>query len=155
MISILTKGIPKNRKMDTRSTPPGPLNPRAIAQIAAAVAGASTRKVDKFASGDGPAFLAWQVIFKIDCDINGWRGDELRMKQELRGAMLPPASAAIADISYEDSCTMEEMLKKYTERFMPVAASRLAKVQFSTSRQEETESTLLWFGRVRELFERA
>ena len=139
--------------------PAGPIDIATLQQLSAVMGNNNNqkgfRKVRPFSSGDGPAFIAWKAIFAIDCRVNGWGQDQMRMKQELRGAMQPPASTAISDIDYETPISLNDMMEQYMGRFMPAAASRLAKTYFLTALQAEEESLLNWFGRIRELFQRA
>ncbi|CAM6053943.1 unnamed protein product [Sphagnum tenellum] len=67
-----------------------------------------------------------------------------------------PALLAITDINHEDDNeTLEQLLVQYEAKFMPPAASSLARTRFEEARQGSKESNLAFHGRVATLWARA
>lgn len=77
-------------------------------------------------------------------------------KLALKGAMRGAAFLSVQDIELmDDQETLEQVLDAYEAKFMPPAASDMARSRFETAMQGAKETILQWHGRLRMLSVRA
>ena len=96
----------------------------------------------------------WRTHFTMAAQVNNYPDLEARMV--CRSCMTGRAASAIADIQVDGmDTTLEHILNAYEARFMPAAASDLARIRFDSALQASDESELQWHGRLRELFNQA
>ena len=137
------------------------LDPAQLAQLMQAVRGG--HKPDSFSSGDPVEWQSWRSHFNTCMRINQWGNRRGRLEVEacLSGTAKvrvmdlldhhrPAPNAAEAAVA-----PVEQMLAALETRFLPAAASDLARTQFRSARQNEDESVLDYHARLRGLFRRA
>jgi hypothetical protein len=84
------------------------------------------------------------------------RFSQTQFKQALLGCMRESAFLAVQNLNHQDDDeTGIELLDRYEAKFLPPAASDLARSKFETATQMEKESIIGWHGRVLGLFSRA
>lgn len=77
-------------------------------------------------------------------------------KWALKGCMRGAAFLSIQGLDHEDpNVTFDELLDQYEVKFMPPAASDIARARFETAVQDSKEGILQWHGRLQMLFVRA
>ncbi len=137
-----------------------------LRQILAA-ARSGGRRTEPFSSGDGAEWLGWRQNFTITAAINGW--DNRRQRREIAVAMTGAAKQYVADIpvgdglpaglaagaAIPDAQDATLLLNLYEQRFLPAAASDIARVTFRQASQKEDEPILAWSSRLRLLHTRA
>ncbi len=135
-------------------------------QILAAARGGG-RRVEPFSSGDETEWLGWRQNFSITAAINGW--DNRRQRREIAVAMQGAAKQYVSDIpvgdglpaglaagaAVPDAQDATLLLDLYEQRFLPAAASDIARVNFRQASQKEGESIIAWSARLRLLHSRA
>ena len=132
---------------------PAAMDAAQLAQLLALVRPASKR-VTPFTSGDGLEFVSWRRNFRLAVQINGWANDDDRARREAAAAIEDPAARIVADIP-TIAGTAEEYLDLCEARFMPAAATDVARVALETAIQEADETIIQWHARLRALFQRA
>ena len=128
---------------------------RLLEHIGAAARPAAPRadkKLTPFSTGDGTDWIAWRRTFEAVRALNHWSPDMAR--GQLVAGMEGAACRMVADI-VTDHLTCGEILKRYGDRFLPPAQSRLARQLFKDASQNANESITAWHTRVRELYSRA
>ena len=113
-------------------------------------------KVEPLSSTKSTDWIAWRDNFVIAADINHW--GHQRARREIARAMQGAAKMAVRDIPIGDVAVADnfhQLLQAYEARFMPAAASDLARSEFKEARQKEQETILEWHARLRELYTRA
>lgn len=114
------------------------------------------RRAKELESTDPLDWLDWRDNFETAADIARW--DDKRQRREISGAMVGKAKQAVRDIAKGDRDPVgpaRDLLDQYEARFMPEAASDLARAQFQSAAQYDDETLLHWHGRLRDLFRRA
>lgn len=125
-----------------------------FAQFMNAAGGARGRRLDPFESGDAEEWLIWRRNFLIIANIQAWNNE--RCKQEIVASMKGRAANITRTIPYAgNAITTANLLDAYQARFVPEAASRLARATFSSSTQRPDETVLDFHSRLRSLFQRA
>ena len=76
-------------------------------------------------------------------------------KWALMGCMRGPAFLSVQDLQHDDNATMEQLLDGYEAKFLPAAASDIARARFETAVQGPKEVILQWHGRLQMLYTRA
>ena len=110
--------------------------------------------VEKFSSGAPEEWMTWRRTFLVVAQIQGWNAQ--RAKREIVAAMKGRAAMITRDIAYADNAiTTANLLDSYEARFVPQAASRLARNMFAQNAQRPDEDIRDFHGRLRELFMRA
>ncbi len=137
-----------------------------LCQILAA-ARSGGRRTEPFSSGDGAEWLGWRQNFTITAAINGW--ENRRQHREIVVAMTGAAKQYVADIPVgdglpaglaqgaviQDAQDATLLLNLYEQRFLPAAASDIARVNFHHASQREDEPILAWSALLRLLHSRA
>ena len=133
---------------------------RLIAAVGAAGGGGGGRKLQTLSSTSGSEWLTWRTHFSAVAQINNW--NDQRRRRELKAAMLGDASRLTGDINVEPiipaggaAYTIENALTAYAERFLPPAASKVARVEFHNATQRPDETVAQFHGRLREAYFRA
>lgn len=133
---------------------------RLIAAVGAAGGGGGGRKLQTLSSTSGSEWLTWRTHFSAVAQINNW--NDQRRRRELKAAMLGDASRLTGDIDVEPiipaggaAYTIENALTAYAERFLPPAASKVARVEFHNATQRPDETVAQFHGRLREAYFRA
>ena len=125
------------------------------------------RRTELFSSSNGAEWLGWRQNFTITAAINGW--DNRRQRREIAVAMTGAAKQYVADIpvgdglpaglaagaAIPDAQDATLLLNLYEQRFLPAAASDIARVTFRQASQKEDEPILAWSSRLRLLHSRA
>ncbi len=109
------------------------------------------RRTEPFSSGEGAEWLVWRQNFTITAAINAW--DNRRHRREIAVAMTGTVKQYVADIPDAQDATL--LLNLYEQRFLPAAASDIARVTFRQASQKEDEPILAWSSRLRLLNSRA
>ena len=135
--------------------PPAPPAPAA----AAGVGGGGRAKLKEFSSGEGVEWLTWRNHFEKVAQINAW--DDARKLLEIQAAMGGKAAQQVAGVEPTMPAagvvhtTPEEFLDIYQNRFLPPAASRMARSTFDVAKQEPSEDVLTWHSRIKSHYRRA
>ena len=124
-------------------------------QAARRVAG---QKITQFGNEAGESWLGWRDSFENTVALNGY--NDLEQRLALAGAMKGKAKLATMDIKVQEPIngqqpTIALALVAYQERFMPAAASHLARTKFEAAKQGPTEEILDYHSRLRALFAQA
>lgn len=119
-------------------------------QMAGAAADQGRRKLTIFSSAVPTEWRTWRRNFSTIAIINGW--NDIRQRREAASAMEGSAALAVQDIDHETANDIEELLDGYQSRFIPEAASKMARSEFNTSFQKPNETLIQWHTRLRELF---
>jgi hypothetical protein len=114
---------------------------------------AQGRKTTSFASGDPVEWKTWRSGFEVIANINAW--GPARAKQEIRAALEGNAARIIGDINFNAPADAAALLDIYEARFLPAAAGRMARAEFTKITQSADETLLQWHSRCREHFIRA
>lgn len=131
-------------------------NPPAAAAAGAAAVAANRgyKKLTVFSSGDGAEWLVWKRNLRLAAQINDW--DEARSLREAAASMEGSASRMVGDIDpNREGLELDDLLAEYEARFLPAAATDVARVNFRYCCQYPEESVLEWHGRCRELYVRS
>ena len=121
------------------------------------------RKPELFSSGDSLEWINWRSHFITCVRINGWQHKRARLEIEacLTGAA-KTRSMDIVNAHRPQPAVAEANVPNYTlmldaleARFLPAAASDLARSTFRLAKQTENESPLDFHGRLRMAFRRA
>ena len=113
-------------------------------------------KLDKYQSADQVEWTIWRRHFGIVADINGWNAQ--RRRQEIAAAMGGTAAQYVQDIPLNegpDPNNANGLLDAYEARFVPQAASDIARDNFKKAKQDEAEDITKWHSRLRHLYQRA
>lgn len=110
------------------------------------------KKLSIFSSGDGQEWTTWRKNFNTVAAISAW--NDARKIQEISSSMEGEAARAVADIA-EAAHTPNEFLDLYEARFIPVAASQLARSEFKLATQRPGETLLQFHTSLRETYIRA
>lgn len=133
------------------------MNDAQLQQLLAAVgAGGGTRKrITPFSSAEASEWRIWRKNFETAATINDWA--DLRQRREASAAMEGAAARAVHDIDHAvaPNIPIANLLNAYENRFIPAAAGRLARAEFTSAKQRPAETVLQWHTRVREIFVRA
>jgi hypothetical protein len=128
---------------------------------------ADKKKLSHFSSGDGLEWITWKKHFELVCDINGWKGEpnanaadlliaDEKMRREAKASMSGLAARMVSDLQHDAAgVDIEQLLTKFESRFLPQAASDLARMMFRQACQLEGETAIQWHTRARELYHRA
>lgn len=111
-------------------------------------------KVDKFrfvAGGDD--WMTWRYGFVRAVRTNNW--NEETALNALAASMAGVAAQTVMDLTPENFAYLGDLLDAYEARFMPPAASQLARSDFDCARQKKGETVSSWHSRLRALFRRA
>ncbi len=115
------------------------------------------QKIKSFGNEAGENWLVWKNHFENVTKLNGFNDYEMRMA--LAASMTGAAALVVRDVKPDDPVpphmvqpTIGHLLRIYEQRFMPEAASELAKTRFESSRQGTHENILAWHGRLRALY---
>ncbi len=115
------------------------------------------RKTEKFSSGDGVEWATWRDHFEVVRRINNW--NNARARQEIAASVIGSAKMMVQDIDIGDQGVdphdYTELLDEYEARFLPAAASDAARVEITTTTQDEGETVLAYHSRMRHLYRRA
>lgn len=129
---------------------------------AAGAAGGQQRpaqqRIKAFANEAEDNWPVWRRQFLTTVRLNGY--NDLQQRLALVGAMTGKAALAANDIDVEaviDNVqpTIGTVLDRYQARFLPEAASQLARIKFDGTRQGNTETCLTYHSRLRALFNEA
>ena len=110
------------------------------------------RRLPAFTTADPQDWIAWRIVFEKVRAYRGWEGDQA--VGELTTAMQGLAARMVSDINTTGR-EWGDILKDYGNRFLPEAASKLARQDFKSAKQKEDETIVQWHTRIRELFLRA
>ena len=121
------------------------------------------RKPETYSSGDSFTWMGWRNHFTMCARINGWNNKRARL--EIEACMTGAAQSRAMDVftDHRPAVGADEnlvpdynlMLDALEARFMPAAASDLARSTFKSAKQTEDESVLDFHARLRTLFRRA
>ena len=116
------------------------------------------QKINPFGNEEDESWIVWKSHFQNISALNGFTDHEQRLA--LAGAMKGKAALATLDINVQQPIdgqmpTIALVLDLYQARFLPAAASQLARVKFDVARQGTTESILNFHGRLRALYNEA
>ena len=116
------------------------------------------QRINQFGNEDDESWTVWKNHFLNVSILNGFT--DLEQRLALAGAMKGKAALATLDINVQDPVGLEDpnidnVLALYQARFLPAAASQLARVKFDVARQGTTESILNFHGRLRALYNEA
>ena len=126
---------------------------------AGAGAGGGRAKLKEFSSGEGVEWLTWRNHFEKVAQINVW--DDARKLLEIQAAMGGKAAQQVAGVEPVMPAagvvhtTPPEFLDIYQNRFLPPAASRMARSTFDVAKQEPSEDVLTWHARIKSHYRRA
>lgn len=116
------------------------------------------QKITQFGNEAGESWLGWRDSFENTVALNGY--NDLEQRLALSGAMKGKAKLATMDIRVQEPIdgappTIALVLGAYQERFMPAAASHLARTKFELARQGPQEEILDFHSRLRALYTQA
>jgi len=116
------------------------------------------QRITQFGNEDDESWTVWKNHFLNVSRLNGFT--DLEQRLALAGAMKGKAALATLDINVEEPVgladpTIVNVMELYQARFLPAAASQLARVKFDMARQGTTESILNFHGRLRALYNEA
>ena len=113
---------------------------------------ASEKKLPAFSSANPTDWLSWRQTFLNIAELKQWNAAMRR--SQIIAAMEGLACRQVASI---DTAAMnwQEVLIAYGNRFLPPAAGKLAREEFSSAQQTTGESITAWHTRITELFQRA
>ena len=119
-----------------------------------------THRIRTFGFTEGESWLVWKSHFRHVSRLNGF--NDLEMRLALAAAMVDKAAATVNDINVEQPVvaggaapTVDDIMDRYQQRFIPAAASQLMKMKFDSARQGASESLLGFHGRLRALYNEA
>lgn len=125
-----------------------------------AQAARANQRVSKFSNDGTDDWISFKRQFRHIGRLNNYNDEQMRLA--LVGAMEGKAALATLDINAMDVDltlgrfpTFAEVLDRYEQRFMPAAASQIARVHFDAARQGPHETVLDYHGRLRSLYNRA
>ena len=114
----------------------------------------SNLKPPPFTDPETEDWLVWRCQFQVLPLSNNWSQEQA--KAALVCALRGPAAAAAINIPIMDPrVDLEGALTLLERKFLPPAASKLAKVQFSQAYQKGKEGLLAWHNRCLNLFRKA
>jgi uncharacterized membrane protein YgcG len=121
----------------------------------------AAKKLENFSSADPAEWLLWRKNFELARLLNNWTHSRARL--EASAAMLGRAKSYTQHIRAEHAPQgdpnlaepVDRLLNQFEARFLPPAASDLAKVAVRTARQEEHETFQAWHARIQMLYQRA
>ena len=129
----------------------------ANAIAAAAAPNRGTRKTTAFSSTKGQEWKTWRHQFELVVNLNNWNDE--RARNELAAAMEGDACRAVEDIPVDaDAAAHPEvatLLNLYEARFVTVADTDSARLEFRQANQARNEELVQWHSRLRELYRRA
>ena len=115
------------------------------------------RRDHKFRTFSNPSTEDWTILrrhYENTAALNGFTDREAKLA--LSAAMEKDAALAVRDIVVEDNLvTFANQLDRYEARFVPAAASELAKAQFESMKQRRDENALVYTCRGRALYHKA
>ena len=116
------------------------------------------QRITQFGNEDDESWTVWKNHFLNVSRLNGFT--DLEQRLALAGAMKGKAALATLDINVEEPVgledpTIDNVMGLYQARFLPAAASQLARVKFDMARQGTTESILNFHGRLRAVYNEA
>ncbi len=132
------------------------------ANAALAAAGANRRapsaRINAFTNEPGDDWLSFIHHFRSVVQLNGYNDEQQRLA--LSGAMKGKAALATLDIDVTANIganppTIETVIPLFRARFLPAAASQLARAKFDQTRQGNTEPILDFHSRLRALYNQA
>lgn len=142
------------------------LDAAGIAQLAQLIlagaggGGGGRRKLNSFSSGEGVDWMTWRNHYDQVAAINDW--GNARQLREIQASMDGKAAKQVAgmvpdmpDAAGNGGTPPQEFLDRYQEKFLPPAASRMARSSFLYACQESSEGILDWHSRVKSLYRRA
>ena len=100
--------------------------------------------------------IEWSTFrrnFEVTHSVNQWT--DIRGRMELCAAMTGEAARVTHHLKPAEMDSLEAMLAKYEDIFVPPSASQAAKTAFHAGRQGRSESILQFHSRLRDLFLRA
>lgn len=106
----------------------------------------------KFIPG-GDDWPTWRNHFEEAVAANNW--DDGLALHALAASMQGEASRTVRDLRPTHFAFLTDLLAAYERRFMPPAASQLARSDFDNARQKKGETVLAWHSRLRALYHRA
>ena len=124
--------------------------------VAQAAAGGGRRVLPRitFNNGEKEDWLSFKESFLNIHRFQRYALDD--SKWALKACMHGAALLAITDLNHEDNNeTLEALLVRYEAKFMPPAASALARTRFEEAKQGSKESILAFHGRIGTLWARA
>ena len=115
-------------------------------------------RITKFRNEDKDSWIVWKNHFIHTARLNNYNDQEARLA--LVASMDGKAALASMDINVDEIIngvlpTLDNVLDRYQARFLPAAASQLAKVKFDASRQSASETSLDYHSRLRALYNEA
>lgn len=111
-------------------------------------------KPNSFTDPDTEDWLVWRTQFQVLPVTNQWSLSQA--KTALLTSLRGPAAAAAVNINLMDPhVSLGEALDALERKFLPPAASRIAKVQFLQAYQKPKEKLLAWHNRCLNLFRKA
>jgi hypothetical protein len=126
------------------------------------------KKLSTFSTGDGLDWITWRKHFDLVCAINEWTVDaavatvaeqataDSKMRREAKSSMTGSAARMVSDIQHDQNgMDITAMLVRFESRFLPAAASDMARMLFRQACQMEGETAMQWHTRARELYHRA
>ena len=115
----------------------------------------ANQKINQFSNE--PGCDDWAVFrrhFETTAALNGYNDEQKRFA--LAGAMTGKAALATMDIDVRAfGADYPSIVEKFTARFLPKAASQLARAEFDAARQGPKEKVLDFHGRLRSIYNRA
>jgi hypothetical protein len=107
-----------------------------------------------FEGKDVDDWMSFRAAFINTCNFNQY--SDQQAKYALLGCMRGSAFLTVANVNHEDvNFNIVDVLDDYEARFLPPAASDMARTRYETATQGVKESVLEWHGRLRMLHTRA
>ena len=120
----------------------------------AGATGKSSHRVSRLSTCEGPDWVRWKSNFVLAMKINNWSLD--RAKMELRANMEGRALDLVSNVDLSigtDSVTIEDVIKRFDEKFWPPSKSAQAENAFNARSQGRNESVEDFHVQLRRLFE--
>lgn len=121
-------------------------------QGAAAARARPLSKPPKYSHGKDSDWLTFRSQFEDAVTLNQYNVDQAKLA--LRLAMSGQAAILVSDLAVAGYADLAAMLTAYEARFLPPAASSMAKLSFEHAKQQRKESELHWGARLRALYRR-
>ena len=119
-----------------------------------------SRRLPSFSSGLPSDWQAWRIVFENHARAKSW--DDAEGVTNLVCALEGQAARVVHHIDHNADnpktghpWTINDLLDKFGEHFLPAAMSHLAVSQFYSAKQGPCETLIGWHTRLRELFTRA
>lgn len=131
------------------------MDPDQLAQLIAAMAPREGhgKRLTPLKDSSPDAWTAWRIVFQNVANLKNWNDQEA--KGQMIAAMEGDCARLVGDIEIPAHYSAAQALDLYSDRFIPAAYGRMARMKFKSAAQEANETIVAWHARLRELYLRA